>query len=278
MYTEEELSLLSAEEREAITAEKSPEEEAAGLRKIAGEDDEHIEDDDKSTDKNEATDKPDQVDQPENKDTGEDERTTFIPTYRANPVDGYDEKLSALDARFDSGDVTHSEYNRERDALIRAQTKAEFAAESAEQTATQLWEHQQTQFFEDNDAYYHTAKATVNTARLAALDATVKEIAGKPENVSRSGTWCLREAHKIVQADLGGAESKADEGKQVIPKRPSKPDLSVVGKTLSGLPAAEVAQTGDVDEFAHLDRMSGLELEKAVSRLSESERERYRAA
>ena len=70
----------------------------------------------------------------------------------------------------------------------------------------------------------------------------------------------------------------ANEQSSAVSPTRQKPDLKAV-KTLANIPAADIEHPGgDADEFAHLDRLNGLELEKAVSRMSEAERERYRAA
>uniref|UniRef100_UPI001C1F6A1D hypothetical protein n=1 Tax=Zoogloea sp. LCSB751 TaxID=1965277 RepID=UPI001C1F6A1D len=49
--------------------------------------------------------------------------------------------------------------------------------------------------------------------------------------------------------------------------KPRQPDLSKVPKTLAQLPAAEMAETGDV-EFAYLDKLEGIALEQALRKLT----------
>ena len=83
----------------------------------------------------------------------------------------------------------------------------------------------------------------------------------------------------MVRSLFNTGETKVDEPKvETKPKESRKPDLSMVPKSLAHLPAAEMQQTGDVDEFAHIDRLNGVEQEKAIARMSESERERFMAS
>jgi len=60
-----------------------------------------------------------------------------------------------------------------------------------------------------------------------------------------------------------------DNVRQIRSKRPAAPP------TLAGLPSATLPETGDPDEFSRLDRLSGMDLEEALSRLSEAEADRY---
>lgn len=279
-YTEEEMSLLSDEERAAI-ADDQPDEGA--LRAIAEGGDE---DGDDEAAQNAATVDADAVIAKEEAEAGDEseavevetlsedeseEREAFLPKYRADPVEDYEEKIAALDKGFEEGELRLQEYNQQRDALVRSQLKAEIAAEQNAQVEEQLWRRQVDDFIDDHPEYKESK------FRYSALHISVKDLANDDANSDKTGKWFLREAHRLVQAEFGGKQAVDEPPAKPIPKA-RKPDLSMVPKTLSHLPAAEITQTGDVDEFAHIDRLTGLELEMAVSKMSEAERERYRAA
>lgn len=280
-YTEEELSLLSDEEREAIAAD-SPEADRAALEAIAG-DGEGDDGDDAVGDA--GGDDGDQAGAQGDVDgaagTGGDDavdKAGFVPKYHAPAVEDYAAKLTALDESFQAGDVELKDYNAQRDAMVRQQIKAEISAEQNAQVEEQLWEREISDFMDVHKEY------GASKFRHAALDIAVKDLAADEANTDKPGRWFLREAHKIVEREFG-ATFAADNGTKAVvdsveDKKPGnrKPDLSLVPKTLAHLPAAELPDTGSVDEFAHIDRMTGIELENAVARLSPAERERYRAA
>lgn len=282
-YTEEELSLLSQEERDAIAAD-SPEADRELLQAVAGDGDGDGEpegdgagDEGAESAEGAAADASDEEegaageDGAEDGDAEEEGSEHFVPKYHAAPVEDYEQKMADLDQKFEDGDLQLKEYNQQRDALVRSQLKAEISSEQQEQIESQLWMREVSDFMDDHPEYKSSKMRNV------ALDATVKEIAADPANADKTYKWFLREAHKKVVEEFGGtAKPPANDNKPPVNSR--KPDLSGVPKSLAHLPAAELPDTGSVDEFAHLDRMTGLELEKAVARLSESERERYRAA
>lgn len=313
-YTEAEWNTLSDEERDALTETnedvgdvngKAPKEDdgaGAGDGKSTGDDNGNGQDtdkaaagDDEGTGDGVAGDadkeKPGNDDEDTTGKAGVDEeddtRPAFVPTYRAEPVENYVEKIAALDQKFEDGDIKLKDYNQERDELVRAQTKAEISAEQNEQVEKQLWQREISDFIDDNQEYK-------GKMRHAALDIAVKDLAGKPENADKSGRWFLREAHKMVQAELGGAgkpdpkvedpkpNDKADDkdkGANANKDKPAsrKPDLSLVPNTLSNVPAADSSEAAG-GEFAYLDKLEGIELERALARLPKEKQDRYLAA
>lgn len=268
-YTKEELSTLSAEERDALTADEP---NVDALKAIAG-DDETAE----STADEAAPEAV--VAQPENT-----EADTFTHHYQAPPVEGYEEKAAEfatqkadLRRQMNEGDIDLDQYEAAKDELVAMEMalreqklKADISAEQSEQTSKARWQWDQEQFFGAKENAIYQDKYL-----LAAYNAAVIDLGSDEANANQKGSWFLREADKIVRSRFNIAKTDAPPHK---PQDGRKPDLSVVPKTLAHLPAADIPQTGDVDEFAHIDRLNGLELEKAVARLSDTERERYRAA
>jgi hypothetical protein len=284
-YTEEELSMLSDEEREALAdADMSTE----ALDKIIGDEDED-EDEDKEENEDAAiAAKPEEEPSAaveEEPAAEKPEPEVFTTQYRVDPVDGFDEKIAALSTQkadlrkaLNEGDLTLDDYEAQKDAIIEQERelreqklKADIAEDQNKQTAIARWEWEQERFFSEksNEIYK-------DDLVMAAFDKAVRSLGKDEANANRPGAWFLQEADKQVRARFNMNAEPVKDPKE--PKKNRQPDLSIVPKTLSGVPGADIPDTGAVDEFAHLDRLSGLDLEKAVAKLSPAEQERYLAA
>jgi len=198
--TEEELATLTDAEREAIEESEVSPAELEALKKIAGEGD-------------------------------EDDRRPRLPLYEAKPVERYDEQMAALNTAYDesmelftAGDLElkdlHAKQREldERRADLREQKlKADLATDFNEKALKMEW-------MGDVQDFFARAKATEGidyTKPLlnAAFDAALKTLAADEANAQRSSTWFLRQAHKLVQADIeatagtagGGEHQDADE-------------------------------------------------------------------
>lgn len=204
----------------------------------------------------------------------------FIPLLRAEKVENYDErmadintKLDDLDSKLEDGDIDLKQYTKEVRALSEEQTDlkmAKLTADNAEQNnldvATQRWQWEIDQFFgEEANKIYKDSKML-----SAALDAAVKEIAGKPENVNRNGAWFLKEADKEVRKEFGKA---TPDNKVVDIKGARKPNLTNIPKTLGNLPSADTNEIGD-NEFAYLDDLEGMDYENALASLERKDPEK----
>ena len=196
-------------------------------------------------------------------------RQPFVARYQADPVENYDEKMAALDSQFEDGDLAIADYNKQRDELVRTQLKSEIATEQSAQIDKQIWRRQIDDFIDEHKEY--------GTSRLlhAALDAAVIALGEDPANNSKPGAWYLKEAHRQVQAEFGRAAAVVDDkgaGKPVV----RKPDLTLVPETLGHAPAADSGEKAS--EFDNIDKLDGIEYEKAVARMTEDQRTRYLAA
>lgn len=187
-----------------------------------------------------------------------------------------DQKESDIEKRFDDGEIDRDELRRhlkviseERQDLKIADALAKQAGEQNSDIRAQRWQWEQERFFgQDKASIYKGDPIT-----LAALDASVKQLAADPANSRRPPGWFLEEADRRVRErfNLGGAKpAESDTSKQ----RQRQPDLSKVPKTLAQLPAAEMADTGDV-EFAYLDKLEGMDLERALRKLTPEQEARY---
>lgn len=247
-------------------------------------------------------------------DDDDDDARPFIPRYEAPAVEDYDTKIkdlstqrAAVIAKFKAGEIESDAMDQELEALDskrseldRARTKAEIAAETQAQAADQQWKYEISRFMRSaskegveyridsaqaalDEARKSSDAAAINTATInlrrtkmmnAALDTVVKELANDDANADRPSSWFLEEAHRQVKEQFNIKTATRDAPKPKIPAR--KPDLRSIPKTLADVPSAgsDDASTGD-DEFAHLDKLEGLDLERAVAKMSEAQKERW---
>ena len=124
-----------------------------------------------------------------------------------------------------------------------------------------------------------------NPMLLANWDAKVRALASDPKNADRSGEWYLREAHKQVLAEVDATAAalgyKRTTERRPGPRDPVRDALSdrrpadTRAKSLAALPAAAQDTGREGREFAHLDDLSGEDLELAVARMTEEQKERW---
>lgn len=230
----------------------------------------------------------------------------FTPRMVAEDVSKLNEQLTAfadqkkaLDADFENGDLKHAEYMAKRDELSGQETnvrlqisQAQFAENQNKSTAEQRWEWEQDRFFEDNGIYLQ------DTLMHAALDASVKLLAnakddaGKLVNGGKNLTWFLNEAHRQVsrrfKLEVAPTDKESDDknndaqGQDKDKGKPktragTKPDLKGIPKTIGNLPAAEDNDAA-ASEFAAIDKLTGMEYEEALAKMTPEQQERYAKA
>lgn len=278
MLTEDEMEGLSDEERAAL----------------ADEDDERapVEDDEPEDDVEEA-DEPEEDDEPEEaeeepevvaaKPETPDADPLFTPVYQAPAVDDYAGRMAQIAeasreiaAGYEAGDFDLEEYQtRQRKltemewSLREANLKASLAAEQQQQSLAQRWQWEQDRFFsaEPNRAYKEDPIVG------AAFSTAVQALAANAAHDAKPMSWFLEEADRITRAKFRvGPETAPDNVRQIRGKRPAAPP------TLAGIPSAAIPESGDPDEFSRLDRLGGMELERALAKMSEAEAHRYLTA
>lgn len=225
---------------------------------------------------------------------------------------------AAIYATFDEGDLTAAELRTKLAEIdtqardLQAQKiKAEIAADQAAQTSAQRWEWEVSRFMrsqakEGVEYRLDVAEKAVEAARKggdaakieeaessytrtqalsAALDAQVKRLAGDEANEDKPSEWFLEEAHRRVARafNLGKPATPAAGGKPADPVKAAiasrKPDLKAVPSTIAHLPNAGGADdTVGEGKFADLDNLSGLDLERAIARMSPDEQQEYARA
>jgi len=184
-------------------------------------------------------------------------------------------KKDELIERFDNGDITAREYQKELDALNKQERtieadmrEAQLAQKMETQRLQNEWNATCNAFIEANPVYKD------NQRLYRALDAEVRELATKPETANWSGQKFLEEAHKALAKDFNlPASGKATPQTPTAPRRDLPPNLAKV-------PSAEVQDTSG-GKYAVLDRMATsdpLSYEEALARMSEAERNAYLAS
>lgn len=196
----------------------------------------------------------------------------FVPTYQvdAEQWDGIQRKLAELDQQLEEGDIDIVEYTRQRDPLIRQQTQIELAQQFNAQQAEQLWKHEQSMFFSQNQEY------RTDPVLNGALRSVFKQL-DTEENAGKSGYELLLEAKQLVETRIGGAAARpqGETKSESLPRnRAPARGSTQLPKTLVNTIPADVNSTNQ-DEFAHLDMLEGLDYERALAKLTPDQERRY---
>jgi hypothetical protein len=203
------------------------------------------------------------------------------PADLADQIKALNKEKAELFRKFSDGDLTADEYSEQeqaildrRDELTRAKTKAEVSAEMAEQAAGQQYSSTLHAFFAEQKRAGFDYMAPDNAEALKMLDARVRALGTLHDDNPEGWKALFNESHSAVAAKFSikpAAAPAADPGNK---KRDRTPDLSNVPPVVGRAPAA--ADPGvQGDEFAHLNSLDGIALEKAVARMSQEQQERY---
>jgi len=288
---DDELEGLSDEERAALE-----EEEDETL--VDSEEEEDLDDEDEDEDEegdpeedpeeldNEEDDDPDTAPAPvDKKDSEPEDDEGFTPQYQAEPVEGYDYKMKDIADRkkelrqqYKDGDLDLDEYEDQRDAiedealqLREANLKATMSAEQSQQAGAQRWQWEQDRFFRVEKNKIYQDDPLIGSA----FDTAVRSLGNDEKNSNRPMSWFLEEADRMIRERFtipAGKDTDKDKGKQ---NKRRHSDKRKIPPNLGDLPAADIAETGGSDEFAKLEKLDGMELEKALSKMSDAEQERY---
>ena len=190
-------------------------------------------------------------------------------------VNAIDIELAGLGEQMENGDIDFAEYhkkqldlNNERMELYREVDKQKIFKELAAQEDARAWTNAQNDFFaKDGNAAIKDKPLLYN-----ALNAAIKQVTEHPEANGKAFDWVLNQAKAEVETQLGvrigttpaaaPAPKRHDAGKTQLPM------------TLSNLPSAAAQDVG-TDEFGHLDKMEGMDLELALAELPPEKVDRY---
>ena len=280
--TEEELALLTEEERDGYLDDEDDDEGEEGN---GDEGDDDPQDDptlavgDPAAAAQAAANDQEGDDQGDGAETKEEFTTQPKPLFNTEiPADiqaqrtEIDEKEDALDKQFDEGDITFSEHkkalreiNQQRNALDRAELKAELAAEAYQTQIDNSWQASQEAFFSA-----HPEFKIDNEAKWAAFDQLVKN--ETKSVLDKGGVVGVPELERAYTKYKQAFNIEAAAPKQA--KAPSAKNEGVIPPNLGKLPAATANDTDD-GKFAHLDRLEGVAFEDALAKLSDAQRDEY---
>ena len=278
-FTDEELEMLSEEERQAVLEGEAASEETQNSQE--NESEETSKDAEQSEGKSEgeaaAEADPETEEKIEEKPGGgKDEsgktpeignaQRPFVPVYQAESIEGIDEQLKALSKQLNEGEIDLEEFISQRDALREKQIEANLTQKFNQQSAEQLWNYERKLFFDQNPEYRD------NKALNGALQFMFKEL-DTQENAGKSGLELLNEAKRLVDEQLGRSGGKPLTQPNQEPRQPAI-EKTPPPKTLAHIPSAAGNETGR-DEFSHLDGLDGVELERALSSLTPEQERRY---
>ena len=304
--TEEEMELLTDEEREALDYdEDSTDGDEQEEVEEKPEDKPEEEEGDAEGDQEETDDKPDeQDDKPEEKPEESDEpelpeaaTTDEIPVveFKPKPVDltpevkahidaeakkvnaDLDAQLAGLKEKYDEGEIDTVEYFdqasviKEEIASNKADIRDAIRSQFMEQeTSKQRWEAEQDAFFKMNAEYdapvYKDNKLVSGNPILYGALDAACQKISR-ENPALSGIDLLIKAKAEVDTLMGRKVDKKDPA-----VRPSAPRP---GRNVGDLQTAAPESTAG--EFSHLDKLTGDALEDALDKLPAEKRDRYLA-
>ena len=275
--TEEELALLTEEEREGYLADDEDEDGEGD----EGDDDPTLAVDDPATAPPAANpqDGGEGGDQGDGAEPQEQLMAQPKPLFNADlPADieaqrtALDEKEAAIDQQYDEGDILFTEHkqalrdiNKQRNALDRAELKAELAAEAYQTQIDNSWQASQEAFFSA-----HPEFKIDNEAKWAAFDQLVKN--ETKSVLDKGGVVGVPELERAYTKYKQAFNIEAASPKQA--KAPASKNEGVVPPNLGKLPAATANDTDD-GKFAHLDRLEGVAFEDGLAKLSDAQRDEY---
>jgi hypothetical protein len=198
-----------------------------------------------------------------------------VPADLAAQMQQINEAKRTLGQQYQDGEIDWAEFESKRDELDEkaldlreAKSQVDLMAKLQAQTEAQHWQWEQDRFFaqKSNSLYKEDELAYV------ALDHTIKRLASDAAHAGKPMAWFLEEADRVVRAKFAPTQVATT----------TQPTTKIAQKTapkmppnLGDLPAAELPATGDPDEFSKLDKLSGMELERAISKLTPEQQDRY---
>lgn len=269
--TDLEMAGLSDEERAALEDDETLEDRALLHDLIDDEDDA----DDPEADAAEPADEPEAVQDPPEPVPPSRE---FQAQYQAPAVPDYAERMAQLAQAqqelaksYEDGDFDLPEYQTKLRALSEAewglreaQLKATLAEEQRGQALAQRWQWEQEHFFAQGANRAYREDPMIGQA----FSTAVQVLAADAGNDNKPMSWFLEEADRMTRQRFVVSATAPSKAPRSTRTRPAVPP------TLGHLPAAQAPETGG-DEFGYLDKLSGMALERALSKLSQADEQRW---
>ena len=182
-----------------------------------------------------------------------------------------DTALDEIAVKFDDGEITAKEMRDQSKALVaeldELKDKRTQAKMSGKLVADTWYGSTIPLFLASHTEYVE------GSMRHTLLDTTVKKLQAASTNPT--DPKILVEAHRLIVAELG--EPPAAEGAK--PKAKAKKKLNGNGRkmppSLNNLPASDQTPVTAVNKFARLEKLKGVDYERALARLSPTDREAY---
>lgn len=277
-YSQDELSILTPDERDALladaeTADVAQDQEAEILAEevadaadpVVAEEEAYAEEVAPEVVAEEVVEAPPAIEE------FRPELTAALPEGFADNVASLDAKSKELITQFQEGNIDIADFVAQK-AEIDAQLlqlkfqeeQAKWAQSQNENARAQRWEWEQERFFGQKSSELYK-----DPLIMAALDASVKFLAADVANAKKPAAWFLEEADRQVRSrfNLGAVPPVA----AVKPSEPPKPQPTI--KTIGGLPAAAPNPVGD-DIMSKIGLLEGEDLEKYFAKLSPADVEK----
>ena len=201
-------------------------------------------------------------------------------------------KMSALDTKFEDGDITLAAYNKERAEYVESLTEMKMFdkinAQVQKAAAEKGWKDAQSDFFRINPEY--STERIKNVAFVDAVnrllatdeskqmtDAQIFEAAKKECDAVFHPTVQVKpdESNEVAKPDESSVSSLDEKRKAVEAAKKVEADRAAGVKTLAKVPVSEGNQ-GD-DKYDAIDKLTGEAYENAVAKMSDTERAIYAA-
>lgn len=301
--TDEEKSMLSDEERAALEAEddRTPEEIAAAEEAAAKAREEGKTEEQKAAEAEETAKKTQEEADAKAAAEAEEKKETpagATPAPAAEPafvlqseqkhgtIEEIEAKMAALDAKFEDGEVTLTEYNKERAGYVEAITEIKMFgtinAQVQKSAAEKGWKESQSEFFKGYPEYRDE-----RIKNVAFVDA-VNRLLASEESKTMTDAKVLEKAREecdaafypngrgtVKKEEDPAPDAEAEKRKALEAAKKAEIDKAAGAKSLSNVPAAE-GNLGD-DKFDAIDKLTGEAYENAVAHLSAADRAIYAA-
>jgi hypothetical protein len=207
--------------------------------------------------------------------------TATAPDDAADQIKALRGEKAAEFKKLMDGDITPEQYSEKEDQILGKIDAIQTEITTANVATKLTLENAQRSYLGKVNALLNSARdnegidyrAKENEALHGELDRTVKWLASDPANADKPEQWFLDEAHQMVKTRHGLGKSTAAAPAKPGTKAGKAPDVSGLPPTLRNMPAA--ADSEDGGEFSHLSTLSGMQLERALSKLSPEEQQRY---
>lgn len=202
-----------------------------------------------------------------------------------------DQALDQLEQKLDAGEIEIAEFMRETRELntgrqeLVADQREQMILQNANQALVETdWNTSVANFMNANTEFQ-------NPIMTGAFQAALQELYQVQENIGSSHAWYLETARRAVLEQITPAQAAADnpadntgtpqqqaaaaiKDKGQTRAQAAATDRKNVPATLADAPAASDNPGGE-DEFSALDALEGIELEDALSKMSEAQQDKY---